>query len=94
MPTSWWLDYSALPERLLWARLEVTKDGLATVLDLDGRLYHFPSGQEAKDWLSEDEYSTLGGLIEDGEVDPATEPPSAATDAQLVPLMSSEGSTA
>ena len=31
---SWWLDWSALPERLLWARLRVFADGSADVLDL------------------------------------------------------------
>lgn len=85
--TSWWLDTSALPRRLLWARLRISADGSAEVLDLDGCHHRFDIVREAIHWLLEDEYSRLDGLIEDGEVGADLAPPHAATDAELVPLM-------
>ena len=85
--TSWWLDWSALPDRLLWARLDVASDGSAVVLDLDGRYHRFPDEQSAKDWLYEDEYSLLVHLVEEGEVDDTVLPPSAPNDEALIPLM-------
>jgi hypothetical protein len=59
---SWWLDYSALPHRELWARLEVHDSGKATVIDCDGKQYDFTSDGHARDWLLEDEYSMLENL--------------------------------
>jgi hypothetical protein len=59
---SWWLDYSALPRRELWARLEVQDSGKATVLDCDGKMHEFPSGAHARNWLLEDEYSMLENI--------------------------------
>jgi hypothetical protein len=85
--TSWWLDWSALPERLLWARLRVLADGTAEVLDLDGHYHRFDNRQEAAFWLDEDEYSTLAHLVEDGEVGVDVAPPQAENDRCLVPLM-------
>jgi hypothetical protein len=85
--SSWWLDASALPGRLLWARLEVFPEGLAVVLDLDGRYHRFPDWASAVLWLAEDEYESLVGLVEDREVGPEVVPPTAATDRELVPLM-------
>jgi hypothetical protein len=85
--TSWWLDWSALPERLLWARLQVAEDGSAVVLDLDGVYHWFPSRQEARYWLNEDEYSLLAHLAEDGEVGLEVAPPVASSDRELMPLM-------
>ena len=84
---SWWLDWSALPDRLLWARLQVADDGSAVVLDLDGAYHRFPDRQAARFWLNEDEYSLLAHLVEDGEVGPDVVPPLAASDRELVPLM-------
>jgi len=85
--TSCWLDWSALPKRLLWARLQVHEDGSAVVLDLDGVYHQFPDRQSARYWLNEDEYSLLANLVEDGEVEAAVTPPVAPTDSELVPLM-------
>ena len=84
--TSWWLDWSGLPD-LLWARLRVSSDGSAEVLDLDGNYHHFAEKQEAVNWLLEDEYSQLALLVEDGEVGADVMPPSARTDADLIPQM-------
>jgi hypothetical protein len=79
----WWLDRSALPDRL-WARLTVYDDGSSDVLDLDGKLHEFGSREEATDWLSEDEYSPMYDLIEVGELPAATTPPNASSDAELI----------
>jgi hypothetical protein len=84
---SWWLDRSALPERLLWARLQVADDGAAVVLDLDGTSHCFPNEQAARSWLYEDEYAMLAHLVEDGEVASSVLPPMAASDRELMPLM-------
>ena len=90
METSWWLDWGALPGRLVWARLQVAEDGSAVVLDMDGVYHRFPDHREAGFWLNEDEYSQLAHLVEDGEVGPDVAPPSAASDRELVPLMCAE----
>jgi hypothetical protein len=83
---SWWLDWSALPD-LHWARLRVFEDGASEVFDLDGKTHRFETEDEARHWLSEDEYSALDTLMEQGEVVPTVAPPAAATDAALVRLM-------
>lgn len=83
---SWWLEWCT-PERLHWARLRVFQDGSAEVFDLDGAYHRFPDEQEARYWLNEDEYSSLAHMIEDGEVEAGLVPPSAGSDAELVPLM-------
>jgi hypothetical protein len=89
--TSWWLDFSALPKRLLWARLGVLSDGTAQLLDCDGVHHKFPSEAAARLWLLEDEYSMLEVLIENGDVPSNIEPPSATLEADLLPLMSNVG---
>jgi len=88
--TSWWLDWGALPDRLIWARLQVAQDGSAVVLDMDGVYHRFPDRREAGFWLNEDEYSLLAHLVDDGEVEPGVAPPVAASDRELVPLMLGE----
>jgi hypothetical protein len=85
METSWWLDWSALPD-LLWAPLQVATDGSAVVLDLDGRYHRFPDGQSARLWLNEDEYLDLAHLVESEEVGREVVPPSAPSDQELIPL--------
>ncbi len=76
---SWWLDASALPDRLLWARLEVSADGSAVVMDLDGRDHRFPHRSAAELWLAADEYESLASLIADGAVRADIAPPVAAS---------------
>jgi hypothetical protein len=85
--TSWWLDWSGLPDRLLWARLRVFANGSAEVLDLDGRYHYFGDRQAAVLWLNEDEYTLLEHLVEDGEVGLEVFPPTAGDDAELVRLV-------
>ncbi|MFZ2987505.1 MAG: hypothetical protein WA086_05905, partial [Ideonella sp.] len=65
---SWWLDWSALPERRIWARLANLPDGTAEVLDCDGIARSFPNSTAARLWLQEDEYSSLESLLASGEV--------------------------
>jgi hypothetical protein len=88
--TSWWLDWGALPDRLIWARLQVAEDGSAVVLDMDGAYHRFPDRQAARSWLNEDEYSLLAHLVEDGEVGGDVLPPAASSDRELIPLMCAE----
>jgi len=91
--TSWWLDWGSLPDRLIWARLQVAEDGSAEVLDMDGEYHRFPTQQEALFWLSEDEYGPLASLIEEGEVGPQVSPPQAKSDSELIPLMCAENNS-
>jgi len=86
---SWWLDWSALPEHFLWARLSTQPDGKAEILDCDGKRHAFPSVREARLWLLEDEYASLTHLIEEGEVSANVVPPSGRTEAELVRAMRS-----
>ena len=72
---SWWLDWSALPERRLWACLRALDNGNAEVLDCDGGRHAFPTEVAARSWLLEDEYSSLATLIADGEIPADIEPP-------------------
>jgi hypothetical protein len=74
--SSWWLDLSALPDRYLWAHLTVLPNGRAEVVDCDGTPYTFQDEQAARNWLLEDEYSTLASLIEQAEVPAELKPPS------------------
>jgi hypothetical protein len=86
IPTEWWLDWSGLPDRLIWARLQRLGDHVA-VLDCDGITHRFDSYDEARLWLNEDEYSRMEHLVEDGELPTSTVPPMAVSDADLVRLM-------
>jgi hypothetical protein len=70
--TTWWLDDSALPDRLLWGRIQVLENGTATALHYEFGLRHFPNVDEAESWLREDEFSSLADSIEDGLVEPTT----------------------
>lgn len=65
---SWWLDWSALPRRLIWARLTVDANGNAVVLDCDGKYHSFSDEDAAQTWLYEDEYSRMEHLIETGDL--------------------------
>jgi hypothetical protein len=71
----WFLDWSALPDRLIWARLRVFSDGSAAVLDCDGRTTKFDNREAATEWLNEDEYSLREHLVGDGEVPATAIPP-------------------
>jgi hypothetical protein len=66
---SWWLDYSALPEREIWARLDIEESGKATVHDRDGRKQVFRCSADAVNSLLEDEYSMLENIDEEEFID-------------------------
>ncbi len=70
----WWLETSG--GDFHWARLQVSHDGKAEVIDLDGKTHLFATVEEAKMWLLEDEYETLESLRAAGEVDDSVKPPS------------------
>ena len=80
---SWWLDWSALPEHRIWARLTVADSGTAAVLDCDGRTLWFASEEDARSWLVEDEFSQLENLLDEFDL-AGVAPPSAPTHAALV----------
>jgi hypothetical protein len=86
--SEWWLDWSALPDRLLWAYLTVLADGAAEVLDCDGVKHSFPHERAARSWLAEDEYSPLQDLIETGDIEPDVRPPETQADKDMVRHMS------
>ncbi len=81
---SWWLDASALPGRELWARLRVTADGRADVLDCDGRVQQFGNLEEAEHWLREDEYAPLREFVDDGDIPGDTTVPTGGDDLELL----------
>jgi hypothetical protein len=70
----WWLDTSAMPDRLLWARLLVGIDGVQ-VFDLDGRMHLFDRLDDAVAWLRADEYEALEILRAEGDVEADIGPP-------------------
>jgi hypothetical protein len=87
----WWLDVTGFPD-LLWARLKVLRNGTAQVLDLDGKLREFSTEQAACEWLLADEYERLESIDGDdlryaGITRDELVPPSAGSDAELVPKM-------
>lgn len=84
--TTWWLDSSAAPDCLNWARLQVFADGSVEVLDLDGKYHRFKTTEEAKLWLLEDEYFLAEHVIDEENL-VGVVVPSAAYDKDLVPLM-------
>ncbi len=91
--TYWWLDSSALPDRLLWARLRIFSDGSAEILDLDGRSHRFGDRGRAKLWLLEDAYCLLADLIEGGDVGIDAVPPQAENDGASAPWMRTKRET-
>lgn len=83
----WFLMDCCLP-KLQWARLRVKNDGSSQVLTV-GRVLTFSTEEEARSWLSEDEYQDLDFVLTSGEYQlPArVVPPQASTDAELQAVM-------
>ena len=84
---------------LNWARLRVHGSGVSEVFDMDGRLWPFGSEQEAQDWLAEDDCVRHADLSESDEPElgrllGTIRPPRAEDDAELLPQMFVEGSSA
>lgn len=92
--TDWWLMTCDLPH-LNWARLSVDADGAVDVLACDGS-HQFASVAAAEEWLREDEYSSLGDIVEDCEDEypgvplRTLRPPAAIAPDELRPLMRQE----
>ncbi|MEQ1831010.1 MAG: hypothetical protein ABL921_34000 [Pirellula sp.] len=89
--TQWWLMSCSFPS-LNWARLRVYSDTHADIFDMDGHLLTFPTLEQAREHLLEDEYVSLDNLdledcgelrIEAGQLTPQ----SAASDAELLSQM-------
>ena len=66
---SWWLDSSGLPEREIWARLDIEASGKATVHDCDGRKHVFRCSADAVNSLLEDEYWMLENIDDEKFMD-------------------------
>jgi hypothetical protein len=77
---------------LNWARVRVYSDTRADVFDMDGRLLSFPTLEQARNHLLEDEYVSLEKLDAEDYAELQIDreeltPPSAASDDALVPQM-------
>ena len=77
---------------LNWARLRVYSDSHADIFDMDGRLLTFPTLEQAKNHLLEDEYVSLDNLdLEDYAelrmADGQLTPPLATSDKELLSQM-------
>jgi hypothetical protein len=88
---SWWFDETALPERIVWARIRVFRRS-AEVLDCDGRTHSFASESQARLFLLEDEYRSLSNLDDEdlselGVSRSYLRPPADVPEDQLVPLL-------
>lgn len=76
-----------LPGRLNWARLRQHADGSAEVLDCDGTVTHFPTVEDARLWLLEDEFTVYDDELRSDYPDipwASVSVPTAADDAGLV----------
>ncbi|MDZ8110662.1 MAG: hypothetical protein RM338_34380 [Nostoc sp. DedQUE12a] len=63
---TWWLMWCSFPN-LNWARLRTYDDFSAEILDCDGSKYTFSSGEEARYFLMEDEYTQFESLDQEDE---------------------------
>ena len=86
----WWL-MDSLPE-LNWARLIVSPDGHAKVFDCDGKTHRFETEEEARYFLSEDEFRPWEHYEASDFADAPfsigdVHPPVGSTDAELLPQM-------
>lgn len=96
--SDWWLMSSSFPD-LNWARLRVYGSGVADIYDMDGRLWEFGSEEQARNWLSEDEYTPFPDLDESDAQDlgrplESIQPPQGENDDELLPQMFVKGSSA
>lgn len=61
--SSWWL--AALGRTLVWARLDLSDSGVASVYDCDGNTLAYDSEDTARAALMDAEFVALDGLDED-----------------------------
>lgn len=88
--TRWWC--AAVGDLLVWARLQVLESGLAEVLDSSGGYLRYDDATSARMALLDAEFRAFDGLDEDDAAAmgfdlESVEPPHAASDEDLVPLM-------
>ena len=86
----WWV--AAIGDLLVWARLVEGEDGIAEVLDSDGRVLRYDDGTTARMALLDAEFRAFDGLDEDDaallgfDLD-EMEPPRGDSDEDLLPRM-------
>ena len=86
----WWV--AAIGDLLVWARLVDGEDGIAEVLDSDGRVLRYDDGTTARMALLDAEFRAFDGLDEDDaallgfDLD-EMEPPRGDSDEDLLPRM-------
>lgn len=87
---AWWL--ASLGDTVVWARLRVLASGAAEVFDATGTTLHFVDEDAARAALLDAEFRALDGLDADDAAElgvslAALTPPQAASDAELLPQM-------
>ncbi len=86
----WWV--AAIGDLLVWARLVEREDGIAEVLDSDGRVLRYDDATTARMALLDAEFRAFDGLDEDDaallgfDLD-EMEPPRGDSDEELLPRM-------
>jgi hypothetical protein len=86
----WWV--AAIGDLLVWARLAEGEDGIAEVLDSDGRVLRYDDATTARMALLDAEFRAFDGLDEDDaallgfDLD-EMEPPRGDSDEELLPRM-------
>ncbi len=88
--TQWWC--TAVGDLLVWARLQVYESGLSEVLDASGEYLRYDDATAARMALLDAEFRAFDGLDEDDAAAfgfdlESVEPPHAASDEDLMPLM-------
>jgi hypothetical protein len=87
----WWLMWCDFPN-LNWARIRVFADGSADVFDMDGRTSEFSNEEDARDFLTEEEFSELSTLDDNDELElgvplASIAPPTGTSDEELLSRM-------
>lgn len=82
---SWWLEESMLPDTLRWARLRQMSDTFE-LLEAGGSRYRFATHDDAVAWLADFGYTRYEDLCARSAID-RVQPPSAACDEELLPLL-------
>ena len=86
----WWV--ASLGDMLIWARLRVREDGVADVFSAEGETLRYDDEDSAHAALLDADFRAFDGLDEDDaallgfDLD-SIEPPEAANDEELLPLM-------
>ncbi len=90
IPQEWWV--ASLGDVIVWARMRILESGSVEVFNAEGETLHYDDEDSAHAALLDAEFRTFDGLDEDDaamlgfDLD-SVEPPYAATDEELLPLM-------